>query len=820
MPGVKMSAPDVGSANSMNMTTLSGHGLGAKETTYLVDGMDMRSMSSDGTVQYYPNNAMTQEFNYQTSGIGAETAGGGVLLNMVPQSGGNTFHGTLYGGGSPDAWIGDNIKGNPKFEALNFESGDGATKILEVNTSGGGPIKRDRLWFYGSYRYQTVDQIVGDTQYPTGPVDRSNWWKPETWNGAPGVSDQYIKNASLRLTSQLTQKHKVTAYYDRTYKAQWHDLVAGQDPDTSSRVTDPDHIVYYNAQAKWTGTLTNRVLLEAGYSSTLENRTSYQQPGVDQVRGTPEWYARAAHQDIITGRTWWASADGLRGVFPARYAVVSALSYVTGSHSAKFGMQYVFGQEVNTTDYNADLVQRYRNGVPDSVLVRNTPTYAEEKVNRDLGIYAQDAWTMKRLTVNAGVRLDHINASIEETAAMPGRFVPLRSQARVPNLPNFTNVSPRLGAAYDLFGTAKTALKVSYGRYMETWATGFARRYNPMLAQSESRTWNDVNNDDIAQDNEIGASPNALFGIPIQTRRPGDDLDRGFNTELTAGVQHQLFPGVALNGTWYRRSLHNLERLDDLSLSLADYTPVSVVNPLSGEVFTVYNLNPSKFGVPPDRVDTTSRDSDLRRNTYNGMELGFSARFGNGGSAFGGWSVERTIDVKCDSPWDPNTLRFCDQSEYGMPWRHEFKLAGAYTLPYAFQASAALVSWPGLDRGGRAGEGGVSWSIGRATRYAADCPAPCTPGALVVPNLTNATLTVPLVQPGVLFNERWTQLDLGLRRIFKLRGTQTLNLDLQAFNALNTAVIRTVNNTYGSALGRPTATLDPRVVRFTASYKF
>jgi hypothetical protein len=820
MPGVKMSAPDVGGANSMNMTNLSARGLTAKETTYLVDGMDMRSMSSDGTVQYYPNNAMTQEFNYQTSSIGAETQAGGILLNMVPQTGGNIFHGTLYAGGSPNAWIAENIKGNPKFDALNFTSGDAATKIFETNTSAGGPILRDRLWFYGSFRYQAVDQIVADAAYPTGLVDRTNWWRPQTWSGEPGVSDQFIKNVSLRLTSQLSPKNKLTAYYDRTYKAQWHDLVAGQDPDTASRVTDPQHLVYYNAQAKWTGTLSNRVLVEAGYSSTLENRTSYQQPGVDQVRGTPEWFGRAAHEDIITGRFWWASADGLRGIFPARYALVTSASYVTGSHSAKFGMQYVFGQEVNTTDFNGDLVQRYRSGVPDSVLVRNTPTHAEEKVNRDIGIYAQDAWTLKRLTVNAGVRLDHLNASIEDTAAMAGRFVPLRVQPHVPNLPNFTHVSPRLGAAYDLFGNAKTAIKVSFGRYMETWATGIARRYNPMLAQSESRTWTDTNNDDIAQNNEIGPSPNALFGIPIQTRFPADDLDRGFNTEFTAGVQHQLVQGVAVTGTWYRRRLHNLERLDDRSLTLADYIPVSVVNPLDGEVFTAYNLVPAKFGVPPNRVDTTSRDSDRRRSTYNGLEMGFSARFGNGGTAFGGWSIERTIDVRCDSTWDPNTLRFCDQSEYGMPWRSEFKIAGSYMLPYAFQASVALVSWPGVDRGGRAGETGVLWNIGRATRYAADCAGPCTPGALVVPNLTLATLSVPLVQPGTLFNERWTQLDLGLRRVIKLRGTQTLNADLQAFNALNAAVIRTVNNTYGSSLGRPTSTLSPRVVRATVTYKF
>ena len=168
--------------------------------------------------------------------------------------------------------------------------------------------------------------------------------------------------------------------------------------------------------------------------------------------------------------------------------------------------------------------------------------------------------------------------------------------------------------------------------------------------------------------------------------------------------------------------------------------------------------------------------------------------------------------MTCDSTSNPNSLRFCDQSELGIPFRHEFKFAGTYPLPFGFQVSAALVSWAGAPLG-------VNWSIARTTRYAADCASPCTPGALVIPGLTAANLVVPLVAPGDLYNDRWNQLDLGLRRTFKF-GAKSFMIDLQAFNALNSASIRARNQTFGTSLGRPTATLEGRVIRLTSQFRF
>ena len=155
-------------------------------------------------------------------------------------------------------------------------------------------------------------------------------------------------------------------------------------------------------------------------------------------------------------------------------------------------------------------------------------------------------------------------------------------------------------------------------------------------------------------------------------------------------------------------------------------------------------------------------DADLRRRTYNGVELGFAGRYGPA-SFFGGWTIDRLTNVNCDSVSDPNQTvggvvqhAFCDQSNFDVPLNHELKLSGSYLLPYDIQVNAAIQSYPGPFRP-------TTWSIGRTTRYAPNCIGPCTPNALVIPNLTPATLSVALAAPGSDYYGRQTQVDLGSR---------------------------------------------------------
>ena len=145
----------------------------------------------------------------------------------------------------------------------------------------------------------------------------------------------------------------------------------------------------------------------------------------------------------------------------------AALSYVTGSHSAKVGMTWHDGAVVR----HHPPVQLYMglqlfNGVPPSVVLNTNPYTTTTNVNADMGIYAQDRWTMRRLTLTGGVRFDYFNIGIPAQSAAASRWVGARSFAAIDNIPNWKDLSPRVGVSYDLFGNGKTAIKATVSRYV------------------------------------------------------------------------------------------------------------------------------------------------------------------------------------------------------------------------------------------------------------------------------------------------------------------------------------------------------------------
>jgi hypothetical protein len=236
---------------------------------------------------------------------------------------------------------------------------------------------------------------------------------------------------------------------------------------------------------------------------------------------------------------------------------------------------------------------------------------------------------------------------------------------------------------------------------------------------------------------------------------------------------------------------------------------VTVVSPLDGSLITIYNLtDPAKLQ-QVDNLDTTA--TDARRQWYNSFEFNVNARLPGGMRLFGGTATERTVQVACDVPDDPNADRFCDQSDSGIPWRTQIKLAGTLPLPWGLQFSGSLQSIPGAFT---SGGGSINWSLSRTTRYAADCPGPCTPNALVIPNLTVASLTVPLTSPNTQLTERANQLDLNVMKSFQWSGLR-IQTRVDVFNSLNEKSVLTVRSgNYGTpTFLQPATILDGRTFR-------
>jgi hypothetical protein len=536
------------------------------------------------------------------------------------------------------------------------------------------------------------------------------------------------------------------------------------------------------------------------------------------------WFRDVSHYDIIT-RERTVATTGYSGTLPDRNHITTAMSYVTGSHNFKTGFQWSFGQDRNDSMSNGDLQEmQYRLGVPERVVVTINPYGTEEYVKADMGIYGQDTWRVKRLTINGGLRYEYFNSMIKEQWRQEGRFVPGLIFPEVKGVPIWHDLSPRFGLAYDVFGDATTAVKFGANKYVRPMAGSFAKRYNPMRGlATDTRDWFDVDlvpgtstrsgvakptdRDNIVQDNEIGPSNNANFG-KTSARKAVDDLKREYNVEYTAAIQRQLMPNLSVTAAWYRRQYYRLIAEDNILLNPSDYRAFQVANPLgNGETITIYNLDPTKRAL----LEILEYNSDTNTHISNDFEFSFNSRLPNGSSLFGGWTASRNVSVTCDQE-NPNGSasndlyfsisfqrggRFCDERKLDIPFRHDYKIAGTLPLPYGFEFSGTIVSFAG-------NETQVVWDV------------PTT----VFPNgQRTATTLVRLTPPGTKYLDRWNQTDIAFKKTFQV-GRYQLTGQADVYNALNAAPVTTETQTYGPNLEFPNTILQGRLLRLVAQIKW
>ena len=790
-PGVTMNGTDVAGSSNGSDRELSAHGLSSTHTVMAVDGMNVNTTRADGRAALYFQDLSNEEVVLDTAGGSAEVSSGGLRINMIPRDGGNQPSGLLFVGGTAGRWQADNF--TQRLKDAGMKSVDRIERIFDYGGTVGGPIILNRLWFNFSARYWGTYDLPADNF-----LDDGSPWRRD--------GDRYA--ALPRLTFQATPRDKISLHYERTAQFRGPRLQAkypvvinglGRDPETASQWRDPKRADYL-AMVKWTSTPTNRLLLEANTGRNFTNSAFKNQLGVIAPVGTPEWYSHVAKDDPDRGTFWNAGVD-IAPIDGAWKNVISgSASYVTGTHSIKVGVQHHWGQDYRDRVYNGHISTiTYRNGVPSTVTVNNAPAPTIERVKYDSGFYVQDRWTFNRLSLNGGVRFEWLNAYVEAQDIEAGRFVPARHFDAVENVPDWINVSPRVGVAYDLFGNAKTAIKFSAGQYSTPMTTSLARMLNPVGITTAVIPWNDrdlqgrtlaSNNDDIAQDNELDLTRlPSNFGVR-QLARLDPDLKRETNVEFMLGVQHELMPRVSVSGAWFRRSYQNKRVTDDLARNFDDYRAVQVVSPFNDELMTVYDVRST--AVLSRAVDQVIRNASFTE-VYNGFEFGADVRLPNGGRLFANTGTQRIIQNDCDQPDDPNLTRFCDRANLPAPYKDvpfltDVKIAGVYPLPFGLQVSGTFISVGDKGKFQNLGYGlAPNYLITRTTTYTAEQCAgrPCTAGAPVIPGMVLGSLTIPLAPAGTeIFLPRMNQLDIGVKKTFRA-GSVSWEPRLDVFNVLN-----------------------------------
>ena len=844
---------------------------GKRGTKVSFDGMGMEN--SSGNSSYQLNAAVVEEMALQTSGISAEVNADGPVMNVIPKEGGNTFKFTLSGLYTDHHLESNNLTGALRDRGVTAVNK--TVKIFDEAASLGGPIKKDKLWFFGALRSWGMarqmagvywNKTQGTALTPPGAERVVVLWTPWTDRPLDRTSGrwEWYDSTLGRVTWQASPRHKVNVIFDKQEACNCGSTSAGSMQETQNGYRFDPNVF---SQVTWNSPVTNKLLLEAGVGVSISQWNTFWMPGVqrDHVNITDQGLG------IVYGAGTTYRGDPNH---TDRYAQRASMSYITGSHAFKTGVQI---EELVTNMYffsNGNVNYTFRNGVPVSITQRTTPYLETEEARPELGVYAQDQWTVHRWTLNLGLRFDYFRGYVPAqdlpgspyTNAWPGverlnTWVGERHFAEVTGVPSWKDLNPRLGAAYDLFGDGRTALKLSLGRYVAKTNVDVPNTLNPIntSGNSSARSWTDANGNyvpdcdlgNFAANGECGALNNQSFGKndPRVTRWTDEVLRgwgaRDYNWDFAAELQHELRTGLSVTGGYYRntggyyRNTDSKVRVtDNLAVEPSDFDPYCITAPsdprLPGgggyQICGLYDIKQEKFGEVQNLVRRTSHyGKDRRYNDFFNVTV--DARLASGIRVGGGFDTGRMVKHQCfvvDAPgiytytpaaaatpgtasptnYPPNvatTVNGQKMCRVVSPFKGntQLKLNGSVPLPAGFVVSGVYQNMSGaaVEANYAATTAEIAPSLGR--------------------NLAGGvrTVNVPLIRPQTMFEGRITRLDLRLSKIVNVGGTR-VQANVDAYNALNASSVLSTLNTYGSRWLLSNQILDPRIVQVSFQVTF
>ena len=734
-PGINAlgSGQDVGGSKGETYVQLAIHGTRLADNKTLLDGFETNDWS--GRV-FVPSPTSAQEVSVETGNGNAESPADGVYINYIPKDGANTFSGT-FGANGTDSRLqsAPNLTSTLVSHGLTQASLPQVKSVYDVNGSFGGPIIKNKMWFYQADRYWGNTTSVVGAYFNAAPLD-GYAYTPDL--GRPALNDFRQEISNIRDTWQITEKNKLNVSYDYEYRCDCHRSVSSTlTPEASAIRTYHPKIT----NVTWTYPATSRLLFEAGTSAQL---LAY---APNPQTETP--LSTIPVTDLATGLNYRATIGDTTGSggYGEKYNFVEntrfSASYVTGSQALKLGFQWRYGVK-RFGEVGSPYDYQFRSGVPAFVVEYAYPLTFDEHMKAIGGIYGQDVWTFKRLTLSGGVRWDFENADVPAHQEAAGMFVPARSFSQVNCVPCWTNFDPRVSAAYNLFGDGKTALKASFGRYVAEEILNTAHANNPLIASNASatRAWNDysapasagyytpdcdltnpaANGATGPNGPTCGALNNANFGIPVITNHYDSSLLNGGNRLATWAssitLQHEVMRGVAANFSFYRTSWENFSLANNLNQPATAWNPFCVTLPVNaslpgggGNPVCGYDVNPSAFGNNSNVLTTLASNFGTQTDVYTGIDATITARIPRG-SVQGGLNTGHEVTNNCFAANQPGlqplgyTQTVLNAAGTTSPpafcnvdppfWYPQVKLSATYNLAWGLQASGLYQSLPGI----------------------------------------------------------------------------------------------------------------------------
>jgi hypothetical protein len=844
------------------------HGGPGNEGRVQVDGLTIgAAMNGGGATGNAVDVANAREVQVSISGALGEAEVGGPVFNIVPATGGNLFHGSAFGSGAGEWAQGNNL--DDQLRSFGISEQAALIKLWDASFALGGPLKTDKLWFFGNVR-----DFGNHTDVP-GLYANRYAGDPAHWDYAPDPNVKARTSnsktiASVRLTMQATPRNKFGFYYDYQWVCDQGSLSAqegcrrpGTDwvpgtafgafysPEAATNYTDGRDIV---SQATWSSPITNRLLVEAGYSTFFSHWGWMRQPGAitDLVQMTTlaPTFRVYRGSDVMQDNsqnpnTWRVSA-----------------TYVTGAHNMKFGYQGAYHIE-ETTDLGNDagyILTDLTFSAPGvySATMRITPWQKSNRTEYH-ALYAQDQWTMGRMTLQGAVRFDRAWSWFPaEHNGAPQASVWNAQPITFPEskgVTGYNDITPRMGWAYDLFGNGKTSLKLNIGEYLqgannqENYTIGnpaLSTRRTSNFQTTASRTFLDLNGNHVPDCDMLQQAPNGEclnplgnFASPTTLTLVNPDVLHGWGVrprdwQLGMSVQHEVLSRTSLEIGYARRWFKNFFVTDNINLNASHFQLTTLTAPVNAKLpggggYPVSYFFP-KPGVNTATIQnryTFASDYGDWTNYWHGVDLTVNARLQQRLTVQIGSSTGRAVVDNCDiiaavpelldnaltnpgTPVASRRVQLADSCRKVESLQTQVRGFAAFEIPTIdVLVSGIFRSQPNAVFGSGAIPGTVP--EGNSAGLSAIYPTATPQGQL---NLN-------LLPPGREYGERINQLDVRLGKILNV-GNYRANLAVDLLNLFNANTPITYQQNYGNGTQylQPLTILNPRFVRFNVTVDF